>query len=288
MKKYYSIGQVSKSCNTTIKTLRYYDKIELIKPSYRDENTNYRYYTKEDMISLLLIRRLRALDFSINDIREIISTPCLDNFVNIIKKNNDDLTNQINILKAKKAAGDVILNRILHGKKIIENKDNDNPNNIKIEEIKPSLMIYSRKLMAKYCNADISLQRWMDIYEKCTENGVSMTSSTIVTYYTKPLEQFLMKDCDVEFGVLIESDQEIPKNTGNIRKFGGYHACTSYHIGDYSDIINCHVRMLQWINKKGYEIIGPISEEFIISPLDIEYDEKHITKVIIPIELVSK
>ncbi|MBR8701962.1 hypothetical protein IX317_001346 [Fusobacterium sp. DD29] len=286
MEKYYSIGQVSKSCNITVKTLRYYDKIKLVQPSYRDENTNYRYYTKNQMTSLLLIRRLRAMDFSINDIREIISTPSLDNFVDIIKKNNNDLNNQINILKAKKAAGDVILNRILNGKKIIEN--NNNSINIKLEEIKPSLMIYSRKVMTKYCNAEVSLQRWMDIYEKCTENGVSMTSSTIVTYYAKPLEQFLMKDCDVEFGVLIESDQIVPKDTGHIREYGGYLACTAYHIGDYSEIINCHVSLLQWINKHGYEVAGPISEEFIISPLDIEYSEKHITKVIIPITLVSK
>ena len=39
----YSIGQVSKLCNISQKTLRYYDKIGLIKPDKVDDSNNYRY-----------------------------------------------------------------------------------------------------------------------------------------------------------------------------------------------------------------------------------------------------
>lgn len=58
MSEYYSIGKISKKCNVTVKTLHYYDKIGLLKPEYRDESTNYRYYTKRQMIDVLVIRRL--------------------------------------------------------------------------------------------------------------------------------------------------------------------------------------------------------------------------------------
>lgn len=40
----YKIGDFSKKTNVPIKTLRYYDEINLFKPSYQDYFTGYRYY----------------------------------------------------------------------------------------------------------------------------------------------------------------------------------------------------------------------------------------------------
>lgn len=69
-----------------MKTLHYYDKIGLLKPEYRDESTNYRYYTKRQMIDVLVIRRLRALGISIDDIKSIISKPSISNYIKVISK----------------------------------------------------------------------------------------------------------------------------------------------------------------------------------------------------------
>jgi len=52
MKGYLSIGKVSKLKNVSIKSLRYYDEIGILKPAYINEATNYRYYT-EDQLFLL-------------------------------------------------------------------------------------------------------------------------------------------------------------------------------------------------------------------------------------------
>ena len=50
------------------------------------------------------------------------------------------------------------------------------------------------------------------------------------------------------------------------------------------DIIQTHIKAIKWLNQQGYSIAGPVSEEYIISPVDITNEEDHITKVIIPIE----
>ena len=44
MRNYFSIGEVSKMTGLTINALRHYDKIGLCKPTYVNEETNYRYY----------------------------------------------------------------------------------------------------------------------------------------------------------------------------------------------------------------------------------------------------
>ena len=70
---YYSIGEVAATCNTSIKTLRYYDEIKLVVPEVRKEDSKYRYYSKDQMVTISIIRKLRMLGFSIKEIKEIVS-----------------------------------------------------------------------------------------------------------------------------------------------------------------------------------------------------------------------
>ena len=52
MEKYFSIGEAAKAVHTTTETLRHYDRIGLVKPGKKDEWTNYRYYTEQDIVRL--------------------------------------------------------------------------------------------------------------------------------------------------------------------------------------------------------------------------------------------
>ncbi|MBR3788342.1 MAG: MerR family DNA-binding transcriptional regulator, partial [Firmicutes bacterium] len=45
--KKYSIGEVAEMCSVSIKTLRYYDQIGLVIPEFRNEESKYRYYSKQ-------------------------------------------------------------------------------------------------------------------------------------------------------------------------------------------------------------------------------------------------
>ena len=53
-----SIGEFSKICKVSTKTLRYYDEIGLIKPSKINQENGYRYYSIEQLETMLLIKRL--------------------------------------------------------------------------------------------------------------------------------------------------------------------------------------------------------------------------------------
>lgn len=69
-KKYYKIKEIADKAGVTVRTLRYYDKIELLKPSYKND-LNYRFYTDKDLVELQKIISLKFLGFSINEIEEI-------------------------------------------------------------------------------------------------------------------------------------------------------------------------------------------------------------------------
>ncbi|MBR3897896.1 MAG: MerR family transcriptional regulator [Bacilli bacterium] len=64
----YRIGEFSKKTGFSVKTLRYYDEIGLLKPSIVDKFTNYRYYTDDDKESAEVIKFLKSVDFSLEEI----------------------------------------------------------------------------------------------------------------------------------------------------------------------------------------------------------------------------
>lgn len=66
----YKIGEFSKIVNIPVKTLRYYDDINLFKPVEIDLYTQYRYYSVNQLDDLVIIKELQELGFSLNEIKE--------------------------------------------------------------------------------------------------------------------------------------------------------------------------------------------------------------------------
>ena len=73
MKDILRIGEFSKLNNIPIRTLRFYDQIGLLKPYQVDPETNYRSYHIEQSSLVDAIQYLRQLDFSLEEIKEILS-----------------------------------------------------------------------------------------------------------------------------------------------------------------------------------------------------------------------
>ena len=63
-----SIGEFSKICGVSQKTLRYYDEIGLIKPHEINPNSNYRYYSIDQLENMLFIIKLKSYNFSLDEI----------------------------------------------------------------------------------------------------------------------------------------------------------------------------------------------------------------------------
>ncbi len=67
---YLSITELAKLRKVTSETLRYYDRIGLIKPAYIDPETRYRYYSVRQCEKLGVIRELRELGMSVDEIKD--------------------------------------------------------------------------------------------------------------------------------------------------------------------------------------------------------------------------
>ena len=67
-----NIGKAAKLSGLTVKAVRYYSDIGIIKPLI-DNNTGYRSFSEPDLAKLQFISKARKFDFSLDECRELLS-----------------------------------------------------------------------------------------------------------------------------------------------------------------------------------------------------------------------
>ena len=78
MNQYLSIGKVSKLKNVSIKSLRYYDRIGILKPAFVNTDTNYRYYTEEQLYLLDAITLCIKLGIPLKDLNHYVENDSIN------------------------------------------------------------------------------------------------------------------------------------------------------------------------------------------------------------------
>lgn len=99
---YYSSGQFAKMANVSVRTIRFYDKQNILKPSYLSDS-GARFYTESDLARLQQILLLKYLGFSLEDIREMtfndIDSHFMLNSLNLQKKLIQDRIEQMKLVE---------------------------------------------------------------------------------------------------------------------------------------------------------------------------------------------
>lgn len=103
MKKYFSIGEAAKAVHTTSETLRHYDRIGLVKPSKKDEWTNYRYYTEQDIVRLNTVRALQLMDLPLQEIKKVLEYDDLEKIIDFLAQAEKKADEKIAALQYSKS-----------------------------------------------------------------------------------------------------------------------------------------------------------------------------------------
>lgn len=103
MKKYFSVGEAAKAVHTTSETLRHYDRIGLVKPSKKDEWTNYRYYTEQDIVRLKAVRALQLMDLPLQEIKKVLEYDDLEKIVDFLAQAEKKADEKIEALQYSKS-----------------------------------------------------------------------------------------------------------------------------------------------------------------------------------------
>lgn len=98
-KDLYSIGEMKAVTGLAVSTLRYYDELGLITPSYVDEDTGYRYFSNHHVWKIEIIKMYKKLGLSLNDIRLLQEKPDTELLLSFLDKNRNQIKQQIRQLQ---------------------------------------------------------------------------------------------------------------------------------------------------------------------------------------------
>jgi DNA-binding transcriptional MerR regulator len=74
MSKYYKINEVAKLTSVSVRTLHYYDEINLLNPSYKT-TSGHRLYSKDDLLKLQQIITFKFMGFSLTNVQHLLQNP---------------------------------------------------------------------------------------------------------------------------------------------------------------------------------------------------------------------
>lgn len=110
----YKIGDFAKIVDIPVRTLRFYDTYGVLQPSEIDDYNGYRYYSDENIVECELIKLLKSLDFTLEEIA--LYKNCIDE--EILKKKKKEIEERMYLLQLKHKRLEIMQEQIRSKKEI--------------------------------------------------------------------------------------------------------------------------------------------------------------------------
>ena len=275
-KEFYQIGEVSKICNIPIKTLRYYDEIELLIPRKIDPESNYRYYSNDQLALVLVIKHFKEAGFSLKEIKVLLGRENLEYNTKRINEKCIEIDNKINDLIRLKEKLQFCI------KESKKEKSEGKEFKIEIKEIPTSYVAYLRSKGP--CTIEEFTVRYCKLISLVEKNNFHIIRNAMAIYYDNCIIDFEEKekvDYDIEVCIGVSEEREIE---GLVRKFGGFKAVTAVHYGSYDNMIEVYRKMNKYIYENGYEIYGQPIDNYLVDIINTVDEENYVTELIIPVK----
>lgn len=271
--EYLSIGKISKLSNLSVRTLRYYDQINLFKPEYIDENNNYRYYSVRQLFYLEIIKYLRKLNIPINDIKEALSLSP-ERLCIFLEEQEKEIQRQTNELK--------LIQKLLKNQRTELNYQNELLDKTEGKVYKRT--IKKRVVVKQSCNGKITPSTQPDLYFSELYTLLETNNWFPKSYqynFAYPLKDYYSID-EIEYNYLFVNVYP----TENSHLFTlideGEYLCVKF-IWNVDNYLNNYLSLKQTYENLGLKGIPMVYEVSVATNLDSTYDENFVTELQIKI-----
>ena len=269
-----SIGEFSRICEVTPKTLRYYEEIGLLYPEEISLENGYRYYSIKQLEKMLLINRLKSYKLSLEEIKVITGAMGVSSDNQILSaliRQKGLLLNQIEKISDIIRQIDFDIQQIKVGKSIMSYLlDID----VKLVEYPQQNILYlRRKLTHEECLNGYS-QFFCKLYQKIATEKLTVMRPAITIYHNPSCDPF---EFEIEFAVPIK---EVVTGT---RDFQNGLCVKSTLNGSYANITSIYARQQEWAESNGYDFIRSPFELYITEPNATNTPDDYITEIYYPV-----
>lgn len=242
IKDLFTIGEIAILFDINKKTLRYYDEIDLFKPSYIDEKNNYRYYTTNQFEKLNTITYLKSMGIALSKIKSHLDNRSINNTLNLFEIQEEAIKKKIEELE-------IIQNKV-KGRisKIKDSIDYEKINKIIESDIEERSIVLLKEEVKTNKDLEISIRK---LENKANKKSSIFLGEVGVSISKDKLKNKLFKDYDSTF-IFVEN-KKYSKEISKILPKGKYICLRFNGLHDDSDIY--YERILKYIEENNYEIL---------------------------------
>lgn len=257
------IGDFSKLTCISVRMLRYYDKHEVLKPKFIDDKTGYRFYESHQLEQASLILKLRSLDFSISEIKDILSDTSpksIDSYFNRKRKEIEYKLEYFSNVEKE-------INQI------INDDCKDITYNVLKKEISPRKVASYRNTIKNYmCEKEL----WLVLVSELEELKIDIVNDGYAVAIFHDLE-YKEESVDVEVQVTVDKTYE---NTEHITFYETDKVTVASVIfsGSYNKMSKVTYSAINWIELNNYELLQPTFNIYHISPAQDNNPDNWITE----------
>lgn len=261
----YKIGEFSKLSKTTIKTLRYYEKEQILIPSFVDDN-GYRYYETNQLLDLAKVISLRQIGISIEEIKRVLNGK---NLKEVLEKREKDLENNINEYNDQ-------LSKIKYLKEEKQMKYE-----VVIKEL-PDYVVYYKEGKIKDFSEITNFI--LGSSEECMKLNPNIKCIEPDYCYVNYLDgEYKEKDFTIRYAQAVTEEGK-SNDSIKFEKLKPIDAVCIYHKGAYERLGEAYSYIMKYIEENDYEIVECPRERYIDGIWNKENEEDWLTEIQVPIK----
>jgi DNA-binding transcriptional MerR regulator len=268
-----SIGRFARLTGLTVKALRHYGELGLLRPAHVDEWTGYRWYEQSQVREAVAVRRLRALRVP------------LDEVAVLIRFDDESLGEALAVHRAR-LEGDLVetrqilteLDALIEGKEhLVTELTLDLP---LVDEPAGRYAVAGKRVrvddMTIYVPETITRVRaWLDAH------GVPCIDPPVTIFLGPGLDEWL----DVEVGWPI-ADADLDGSDGIVvRELPPTRTVQHFHRGDYDGLPDVYRALEPAIRERGLEPLEFAREHFVGHPNNTQTPADYETRIVWPVGL---
>ncbi|WP_041701299.1 MerR family transcriptional regulator [Gottschalkia acidurici] len=266
------IGEMAKLHNISAQTLRYYDKIGLLKPEYMDKDNNYRYYNIEQFAHLDSILFLKELGMSLEQIKEYFKKRDIESVLELLKQRDSDIEKQIKLLKRRQRN---LQDKVSMIELYMQKKEY---NNYQLKDIPSRNMVH---LKSKLSKSKTDFEYGLKTLSKLIGDEIYFFNSMITCVIDKKSIEKGIYDYWSSIGLLFSEHLLENENIETIP--AGKYASIVYG-GNYDKGKEYYEKLLNWIKEHNLQVVGDSLLITITDSVFSDFEEEYINEIQIPVK----
>ncbi len=269
-----SIGEFSNICRVSAKTLRYYAEIGLLTPSEVNKESGYRYYSVEQLETMLFINRLKAYQFSLEEIKTIMASEEMmeEKLYTALLRKKETLQKQADTLTQNISQ---INDDIQNLKKGIPIMSYLNDIDVQLTDVPPMYLLSIRKIVLQNDFPMEYRNCFSALFQRIQKDNLTICAPPMVLFHSDEFSPFGL---DTEFAFPV---REYVTGTRDFKA----RLClkTTVH-GSYSSLSSVYAKQIKWAEENDYECTNALFEVYVTDPSEVTCEKDLVTEVYYPIK----